>query len=87
MVHFLNPSRPATEQVSVWCERHAGGFRLVRREPAGNLQVERYADRAALLEATTRLQTALTSTGWRPAEMTAMRSDRRYSTRARQFHG
>ena len=87
MVHFLNPSRPATEQVSVWCERHAGGFRLVRREPAGNLQVERYADRAALFEATHAPADSADQHRVAAAEMTAMRSDRRYSTRARQFHG
>ncbi len=86
MVSFINPHRPATEQISVWCERQGGEFHLVRREPGGALHTQRCADRAALVEATARLQTALTRSGWQPADMARTPMARHRATRAGQFH-
>lgn len=86
MVRFLNPDRPASQQVRVWCEPLVGGFRLVRRNPDGDLRAERYTDRAALHAATVRLQTMLTSAGWRPAGMPRTPLACRHGTRAGQFH-
>ena len=86
MVSFLHPDRPANEQVYVWCERHGAGFRLVRREPDGDLHAERCASRAALYAATVRLQATLTESGWQPAGMTRTPLARHRATRAAQFH-
>ena len=86
MVRFLNPTKPATEQISVWCERQDGEYQLVRREPDGNLHTQRCADRSALFEATARLQTALTRSGWHPADRAQTPAARRRTTRAGQFH-
>ena len=86
MVHFLNPNRPVNEQIKVWCERHRDGFRLVRREPCGELHWQGCVDYAALFEASARLQATLTRSGWRPAEMPHTPLARRRATRAGQFH-
>ena len=48
MVRFLNPARPASEQINVWYEQHDGGFRLVQRQPDGDLHADRCPNRAAL---------------------------------------
>ena len=86
MVRFLHPNRPTGEQVNVWCEQTDAGFRLVRREPDGDLYAERCASRVALYAATVRLQTALTRSGWLPAGMIRIPVARRRATRAAQFH-
>ncbi len=85
MVNFMNPHRPANEQISVWYEEHDGGFRLVRREPGGALHGQRCVDHAALFAASARLQTALTQSGWRPAELARTPPARQRVTRAGQF--
>ena len=85
MVRFLHSNRPTTEQIDVWCEQTGAGFRLVRREPDGDLHAERCANRAALYAATVRLQTTLTRSGWLPAGMTRTPVARHRATRAAQF--
>ena len=74
MVNFMNPHRPANEQISVWCEeRYDDGFRLrTARAVGGELHGERCVDfNAALCMRTVvlgerfqrRVQTTLTQSG------------------------
>ena len=83
MVRFSHPTRAVDDQITIWCERLDGGFRLVQRLPGGNLSAERFGDRTTLFDATVRLQTQLTGAGWRPAPITSASSR---AARAGHFH-
>ena len=85
MIHFSNPNKPERERITIWQERHNDGFRLIERQPNGDLRTNQCPDRASLYSATVQLQAALTSSGWQPSPDKRTPQARYRTTRTGQF--